>query len=293
MKLKIKKYIKYPILLFMLMLGFRIIYSYYGANIDADREYRQDFFGSLENVRKNYASEKMAIKSISSISKPTPNLPIMSAQKFEKTATLKSKSSQFENDERKIKTHTKNFDGVIQYEKNNGNNGHREIHLLIGINPERFDSFYHIVEKIGNIKSKEIIKTDKTNEYRELNAQKASYEKTLASLNELKARGGAIADHVALHDKILEIEGKLQELGVDLGNFNEENEFCSVRFTMYEGATEKTLGFLPRLKTSLEWTIQYFSFLMLGIFVSICGLFVFILIIEKLKIMQGILKKLE
>lgn len=61
-----------------------------------------------------------------------------------------------------------------------------------------------------------ITKVDKTNEYRQLNAKKASLEKTLASLNDLKNKGGAISDFVSLHEKILEIETQIQELGVDL-----------------------------------------------------------------------------
>nr|GFD12335.1 hypothetical protein [Tanacetum cinerariifolium] len=101
----------------------------------------------------------------------------------------------------------------------------------------------------------EITKVDKTNEYRQLNAKKVSIEKTLASLNELKSKGGQISDFVSLNDKILEIEEKLQELGVELGNFDAENEFCTVKFSLYEGATEKSISFIHRLKVALEWTI--------------------------------------
>jgi hypothetical protein len=143
------------------------------------------------------------------------------------------------------------------------------------------------------VRSTEITKTDKTNEYRKLNAKKASLDKTLASLNELKSRSGAIADYIALHDKILEIETQLQELGVELGDFDSENEFCTVKFSLYEGATEKKMPFTKRLKISIEWTIKYyavvvFTFLMLSI-----TLFIFIFIIDKLKIMTAIAEKVN
>ena len=80
------------------------------------------------------------------------------------------------------------------------------MHLLIGVAPEFFDSFYKATQKIGVIRATEITKTDKPNEYRELNATKASQEKTLASFNELKARNRQVTDYVSLHDKILEVE---------------------------------------------------------------------------------------
>src|SRR5882757_449953 len=63
---------------------------------------------------------------------------------------------------------------------------------------------------------------------REINSLQA----TLSSLNDLKKKNGAVGDFVTLHDKILEIETQLQILGVDLGNFNTENEFCTLHFSL-------------------------------------------------------------
>lgn len=151
-----------------------------------------------------------------------------------------------------------------------------------------FDTFYQDVQKIDSIKATEITKVDKTNEYRQLNAKKVSIEKTLQSLNELKSKGGQIADFVALNDKILEIEEKLQELGVELGNFDAENEFCTVKFSLYEGATEKSISFIYRVKVALEWTIKYFSVLVaasLGLSITI---FVLLLTADKLKLFAAI-----
>jgi hypothetical protein len=223
------KYAKWFGVLFILMLLFRLMYGYIGNDVAYGSEYSDDFFSSVGSLRKNYASEKMQIKQGSM--QPS-NMPV--SQKYEKTATVKSKTSQFEKDINNIKKEATLFEGVIQYEQNTGNKGSRQIHLLIGINPEKFDSFYTTIQHIGVVRSMEITKIDKTNEYRQLNAKKASLEKNLASLNELKSRGGAIGDYIQLHDKILEIETQLQELGVELGNFDTENEFCTVRFSLYE-----------------------------------------------------------
>ncbi len=135
-------------------------------------------------------------------------------------------------------------------------------------------------------KSKEVTKVDKTNEYRQLNAKKASLEKTLLSLNELKAKGGVISDFVALHDKILEIETQLQALGVELGNFDTENEFCTVKFSLYEGATHKGVPFIQRLKVALEWTIDYYAVLMVCLFGAALTVLFLLLILDKLNVMK-------
>lgn len=82
-----------------------------------------------------------------------------------------------------------------------GNKGNRELHLSIGVNPKKFDSFYEALQKNGNIQATEVTKTDKTNKYKELNAQKASLEKTLVSLNELKSKGGSIENYITLRHR--------------------------------------------------------------------------------------------
>jgi hypothetical protein len=283
-------------IVFAVMFLCRLGFTYSSSDVSAGGLYSGDFFGSVDNLRKNYASEKISMKEYKSEQAPPgehPSAAFAASQKYEKTATVKSKTSQFDADTKKIQFATKELEGVVQYEQNTGRKGNREIHLMIGIAPEKFDSFYNIIQTIGIVRSTEITKTDKTNEYRKLNAKKASLDKTLASLNELKSRSGAIADYIALHDKILEIETQLQELGVELGDFDSENEFCTVKFSLYEGATEKKMPFTKRLKISIEWTIKYyavvvFTFLMLSI-----TLFIFIFIIDKLKIMTAIAEKVN
>jgi hypothetical protein len=279
---------KWFIGLFILLFVFRIIYGYVATDTNSGNDYSDNFFSSIDNLRKNYASEKMVMKNDVQASQN-----VASNQKFEKTASIKAKTSEFEKDENQLKAKTKLFNAVIQYEQNLGQKGNRQIHLLIGVNPVLFDSLYVELQKIGVIKATEITKVDKTNEYRQLNAKKASIEKTLQSLNELKAKGGQISDFVALNDKILEIEEKAQELGVELGNFDAENEFCTVKLSMYEGATEKNISFIHRIKVALEWTIKYFAIIALTTLVLSLTIFVLLLIVDRLKIINAINKKLN
>lgn len=287
-KTRFRKTGKWFAALFVLLFVFRLIYGYVATDDNTGSDYSDNFFSSIGNLRKNYASEKMQMKNDVQTSQN-----IASNQKFEKTASLKTKTSEFEKDEKQLKLKSRSYHAVIQYEQNLGQKGNRQIHLLIGVNPALFDSFYVDIQKIGVLKATEIIKVDKTNEYRQLNAKKASLEKTLQSLNDLKAKGGEIADFVALNDKILEIEEKAQELGVELGNFDAENEFCTVKLSMYEGATVKNISFIHRLKVALEWTIKYFAIITLTMLVLTLIVFVLLLIVDNLKIMNVINKKLN
>ncbi|MFN8365747.1 MAG: DUF4349 domain-containing protein [Candidatus Kapaibacterium sp.] len=278
---------KWFIGLFILMFLFRILYGYTTSDVNPSGDYSDDFFSSINNLRKNYASEKFVMKDdIAAISNNAAN------QKFEKTATVKSKTSEFEQDELKIKEQVKQFQSVIQYEQNLGQKGNRQIHLLIGVPPTLFDSFYVEIQKIAVIKATQITKVDKTNEYRQLNAKKISIEKTLQSLNELKTKGGQISDFVQLNDKILEVEEKLQELGVELGNFDTENEFCTVKLSLYEGTAEKGISFIHRVKIALEWTIKYYAITLFTFLCVAITVFVLLLIVDKLKLLKTIANKI-
>jgi Domain of unknown function (DUF4349) len=277
--------------LFIILFAFRMIYGYVATDKDLSSFTSDDFFSNIGNIRKNYASEKFKSSN--------EQVPIGGQgaaggnQKFEKTASVKTKTSEFERDEAELKQRTKAYQAVVQYEQNIGNKGNRQLHLLIGVNPEQFDSFYLQIQKIGVIKATEITKVDKTNEYRQLNAKKASIEKTLQSLNELKAKGGEISDFVALNEKILEIEARAQELGVELGNFDTENEFCTVKLSMYEGATERKVSFIHRIKVALEWTIKYFAVMIFGILCAALAAFVLLSVADRFKLMSGMRQKWE
>lgn len=283
-KKKFKKTILFLSILFIAFFVFRFVYGYYKTDAEY-ANYSNDFFSNLgSSLRKNYASEKFSFT-------PKNNMPqsnFAESQKYEKTGSIKSKTSQFEEDESSIKKFITKFNAVTQYEQNLGKKGNREEHLVIGVTPDLFDSTCAALKQIGDLKSIEITKVDKTNEYRQLNAKKSSLDKTLQSLNELKSRGGQISDYITLHDKILEIETQLQELGVQLGDFNEANEFCTIKFSLYEGASEKKVSLFQRIKTSLEWTIKYYSLFILALFGIVCVSFITILIIDKLGIIKRI-----
>lgn len=289
---------RWYLVLFLVLFVFRFAYGYFNkSSADVD-SYVSDFFSNVENLRKNYASDGKRFKASPTVIRekgsPVPASGTVSTnQKYEKTATVRAKTSSFEKEAQRVKAMASDFGGVIQYEQNLGNKGDREMHLLVGIVPEKFDSFYVEIQKIGLVRSMEITKIDKTNEYRQLNAKKLSLEKTLLSLNELKSKGGTIVDYLALNDKILEMENNLQELGVELGNFDTENEFCSIKYSLYEGEVEKKITLMRRLKVALEWTIKYYFVLVMSSVLLLVSVFLLLLVLDKFNLIKKIGEKIE
>jgi hypothetical protein len=235
---------------FILLFAFRL---YYGYNKMANGDLVENqFFRDFSNENKNYASKKYIVKSNN-----VNQAPLKVDQKYEKIAQINTKSKQFEKDEQLTRNNIEKYDALIQFEQKSGNNGFRSLHLLIGVPPENFDSLYNQLIKIGRIQAKQITKKDKTNEYKQLNAQKTSIEKIRNSLVELKSKGGKIEEYMNLENRILEIEQELQGLGVSLGDFDIENEFCTVQFSIIEGS-EVTVSMTHRIKVAFEWTVKIY-----------------------------------
>jgi hypothetical protein len=275
------------IIVFICLFLLRLLYGYLATGARQGGDYSEDFFSGINNIKRNYASEKIKSNDVQLQSN------IASTQKFEKTASIKTRTTEFEKDEKLIKDKTKTFNAIIQYEQSVGQKSNRQLHLLIGVNPQLFDSFQVEIQKIGTLRGLEITKVDKTNEYRELNAKKTSIEKTLKSLNELKSRGGQIDDFISLNDKIMEVEEKLQSLGVKLGNFDSENEFCTVKLSLYEGSTERGISFIQRLKVAFEWTVKYYAVLIATLLAGTILIFLLLVVVDKLKLISAVSRKLN
>ena len=255
---------------FFILFSFRLFFSY---RVNDPVQNFSNFVGALssEYVSKNYASVRTKLQGL-----PAGGEGQMAVdQKYEKIASVSAVSNDFENDAKWVKSKIKAYSGVIQYEKNEGNKGSRRLWLTIGIQPAKFDSFYLTIQEIGKIMGKTITKTDKTNEYLNLNAQKRTKEQIKQNLEALKNRGGNIAEFIELENRLLQIEEELQSLGVQLGNFDVENEFCTVQYQLQERQSIKQ-PFIQRLISVLEWTLQtYLMIVFLGVLIA---LFAFIIL---------------
>jgi hypothetical protein len=284
-KNRFKKLIFGYIIVFAILFIFRLMYGY--TSTFEDVPYQTHFTDKVSSSKRNYATNKYEVKS---------NAPNQSAvevdQKYEKIAEINTQSSNFEEEEKSSRETIQKLDGLIQFEQKSGNHGYRKLNLVIGVSPDNFDNLYNQLIIVGNVQAKQIIKKDKTNEYKELNAKQQSLEKTKTSLIELKSKGGKIDEYMGLENRILEIEQELQELGVSLGDFDDKNEFCTVQFSLLERKVVEK-GIMQRVKVALEWTVKISFRIIATLFFLILIAYIGLLGIEKLKIFENIINRKE
>jgi hypothetical protein len=203
-------------------------------------------------------------------------------QKYEKVAAVSSRSSEFASDEGRVRAAVTAQKGVIQVEQSSGLEGSRYLYLGIGVPPDRFDGLIAEVRKIGQLTSIQITKKDKTNEYQDLNAQRVSLEKSRAALITIKAQGGRLDEMVNLEKRLLELEESIQKLGVRLGEFDSENEFVTVQFTLVETRAPRPVSWLERAYDAFEWTVKYYlAVVAILFFAGLCSL-IAVTLVEKL-----------
>ncbi len=284
-KKRFKKLIFWLIIVFTILFIFRLMYGYTKTFDDTPNQ--TQFFDNISNSKRNYATKKYKVKTSTS-----NQTPIKVDQKYEKIAEIKTKSTDFEDEEKSSRNTIEKLDALIQFEQKSGNKGYRKLNLVIGVPPENFDALYNQLITIGKVQAKQITKKDKTNEYKELNAKKYSLEKTRTSLIELKSKGGKIDEYMGLENRILEIEQQLQGLGVSLGDFDDENEFCTVQFSLLEGKEIK-IGTMQRVKVALEWTVKIYLRIMTTLFFLTLFAYFILLGIDKLKIFERIVNRKE
>ena len=282
LKKRLIKTIVYLAIGFGVLFIFRLMYGYHKTSDYVS--YQGDFFESIMFEKKNYATEKYVKKSNNTHSSQKID------QKYEKIAEIRTKSTEFDKEEKLTREKIALYKALIQFEQKSGNKGERRLSLLIGVPPENFDQLYKDLSAIGIVQAKEITKKDKTNEYKELNAKKSSLEKIRSSLIELKSKGGKIDEYMNLENRILEIEQDLQDLGVSLGDFDDENEFCTVQFALSEGKVVK-ISLIHRIKVALEWTIKFYLRIMVTLFFMSLFAYLLLRIVDRLKIITKLIDK--
>ena len=291
MKSKIIKGLLLLAIGFLVLFIIRLIYGYLNypplglgqQNYFSDRRASSGLFAYEV---KNYASRKLKRMSATGMQTVTVD------QKYEKVGSLRSASNAFQQDEQKLRTIIKENSLLIQFEQSAGLKGNRILNFGLGVLPEKFDDVISQVRTIGKLLNIQIDKKDKTNEYKELGAKKISLEKARTSLLRLKGKGGSIEEQVKLEDRILEIENEIQSLGVKLGEFDEENEFCTLKCSLLENSNvNRSIPFLQRLKVAFEWTAKYYFVLILILFLGILFIFLFLSVIQKIKWVQDIVRQ--
>jgi hypothetical protein len=186
-------------------------------------------------------------------------------QKYEKIGSLRATTESFDDDQQKSRAIINAHNALIQEEAVNKYGDLNHLDLTIGIPPGEFEATVADLKHIGKLTDFQVTKTDKTNDYRQLMARRASLEKTRDALIALKSQGGKIEELVKLEQEVLSLENKIQTFGVQLGQFDKVNEFCTVRFSLGETRPEVVRApHFDYLMASIEWASSIYL-LWLGI----------------------------
>ncbi|MCL2699837.1 MAG: DUF4349 domain-containing protein [Defluviitaleaceae bacterium] len=256
------------LILFLITFAARTAYEviFTGGDITVTYDIRDTSFynaGRMEYSEKsiNVASERVRQTDLDGRS-------VTFDQKYEKTANITTTSEQFMDDNKRLRQIIEQTNAVIQMENLRGLPGNRSLDMTIGVVPDNFDVFVELVQEIGQLRTFDVSKVDKTNEYRELRAQMETFQKSIESFNEMKSQGGDIQDLLLLESRILETREKIQDLGVSLGIYSTENSFCTINFSMREvdapSVIEHTISVrfvLNCMKNAFLWTIVVYFFL--------------------------------
>lgn len=266
--LPLKKYFVWFLAGFILFFLFRLAYGYMYVPDNGQSGWQQESSdGGFEMSKRNYATEKF--KNVDT-SIPAPG----SDQKYEKVGSASSVTDEFDEDQKRVRELIKQYEGIIQYEQMGGLSPTRYMQLGIGVPPAAFDSLVAQIQRIGSLRSLSINKTDKTNEYRQLLANIEALEKSRQSMIELKSQSGRIDEYINLENKVMELDERIRELGVSMGEFDTENEFCTVKFTLKEKYSEvKNISMIHRVKVALEWTVKYYSITIMALLIFFVAAF--------------------
>ena len=197
--------------------------------------------------------------------------PVGDSQKYEKIATVTEVTRDYDADRKRVDDLIAKQQGIVQFERASGLPGRRTLYLGVGVPPDHFDAFIDAVKAIGRNTQVEIIKNDKTNEYLQLRAKRATLEKARSGLEAVQASGGSVDERIHVQNRLTEIEERIQELGVSLGEFDSQNELCTVKLTLSETAGPTSNPWSRRIIDALEWTATRYALLGVGFFGLVFG----------------------
>jgi Domain of unknown function (DUF4349) len=218
---------------------------------------------SFEFTKNNYATAPKLLG--------PSGQPVGDSQKYEKIATLTEVTRDFDADRKRVDDLISKHQGIVQFERATGLAGRRMLYLGVGVPPDRFDAFIDAAKAIGSNAQVEIIKNDKTNEYLQLRAKRATLEKARAGLDALQASGGSVDERIHVQNRLTEIEERIQELGVSLGEFDSQNELCTVKLTLRETTGAEPSSWGRRIIDALEWASLRYALLGAGFLCLVVG----------------------
>lgn len=89
-------------------------------------------------------------------------------------------------------------------------------------------------------------------------------------------------EFLKLENRLLEIDEQLQDANLSIGQFNAENEFCTVQFSLREKEGFSTRRIYHIVKDSVIWTVALSAMLLFFGTLAAIGIWVLLLLKERL-----------
>jgi len=251
--------------------------EYFGGGYSADHSSSNMLSSSVLRTSNNYAKEKYDYA-------PAGGAMQFDRQ-YEQIADLSARTTDFENDEKKLYGSAVKNQAIIQHEAKTGLSGRRVTSVTLGVKPENFDKTVEELSSIGTMLTPRIVKNDKTPEYKNLLAERATLEKTKENYIALRAHNASLSERLSLEQKIIEVEAQLQAQDVSLSDFTVDEGLCTVNFTLSEAAAAVGRSFVRILASSAKWTVTacFMGLVLIIMFLIVaCGLLGLILLGEKI-----------
>lgn len=268
----------------VLTLGRFIYLTIAGGSVPVPKPY---YSGMVQQAAINADSASFSAYGMRNFTKvkvqQAPSSQQYSVQTYEKIASMYNKTADFDKDEQNLRGVIKEQEAVVQKEQSSGLPGSRSTEMSIGVLPDRFDAAVEKLKKIGKITSFSMTKTDKTGEYAELKAKKAALEETKKSLISLKSRNGKIDELINLENRIYELNKEMQGLGLQIGEFESDTDFCTVRITLQEEDKGVSMAWVYNLIEAMGWALIKELILLVILFFGMLAVWIALKVVEKAK----------
>ena len=102
---------------------------------------------------------------------------------------------------------------------------------------------------------------------------------------------GGIVLSTERFNRILEIEDQIQKMGVRLGDFDQENEFVTIHFTLDEKRPVVAISKSHRIKVAFVWTVEAYAVFLGFMLMASLAVLIGIAVLEKLKVIPELVRK--
>jgi hypothetical protein len=235
------------------------------------------FAVSLSSPSGDYRSgSRMAnnLAQIGLLQTPLPQLldqpDVNPVRVYDKTAELLSVSTDFGDDEGRIRKVVAGQKAVVFSERSSGVNDGRMLVLGISVHSSRFDELVRQLEQVGQPAAIQVVQQDRTAEFRKLFTERQSLKKYADAILKLRdAKNLSVEESLKLEQKILELEKQIQAVALKLGDFLGSEPSYTLIFTLAEtqpgGLHERTFTLARRLGSGFLWALGWWSLGVLGI----------------------------